>query len=97
MFHWQFHDIPPLAQDLSMFSHVVSLLFLHVVHANAGAGVPASSSHVAFPKRIWSFWHPPPVPRMVQLAMATWRTYAPDYEAAGLNMYIYIYIHIQYT
>jgi mannosyltransferase OCH1-like enzyme len=71
-------DILPLAQDLSMFSHVFSLLFLH---ANALSADASSSSHAAFPKRIWSFRHQPPPPRMVQLAMATWRTYAPDYEA----------------
>ena len=75
--------ILPLAQDLSMFSHVFSLLFLHGLHAfSAVLAASSASSHAAFPKRIWSFWHqPPPLPRMVQLAMATWRTYAPDYEA----------------
>ena len=52
------------------------------VHAEAVAAA-------TFPKQIWSFWHQPELPRLVQLAVASWRTYAPDYEVKVINLQNY--------
>ena len=44
---------------------------------------------LAFPKQIWSFWDTEDLPRMAQLAVASWKYYAPDYEVKIMHFDTY--------